>query len=294
MCKFTIVYKLTTAMTAKAMDKNEEVGAKVKSSSGAYGMLEGITEQDMQAITDKVAKNFIERMKNEGGVNIYTWSQFKDSKNTDMIIEAQEERELYSKSQGLAFAMSHDGTPNYNRVIIYVPGGKKLAKEIGKNVMEFTIYIDFADVLAEANADVSITGRSETATTKTTHYTWSEGGNQKLVPGVRIVRNIGSESLGEMGKNLSTTKIGGHDDLGYMFYTGLGAELVSDVNFVEKIVEDEGKVPDILTNRKNNKIEYAKTFKVVTTPAKYEAAVLDVTNKYFDAFLKIYKFHAAK
>ena len=290
MCKFTVVYKLTTAMTAKDMDKNADVGAKVKASSGAYGMLAGISETDLQQITDNVAKQFIERMKTEAGVDIATWSSFKDSENTEKIKKTQEDREIYSRSQGLAYAMSYDETPHYNRVIVLVPGGKKIAKELKKNVMEFTLYVDFADMLATAHADVSITGTSETEYTKTTFFTWSEGGDQKLYPGVRIVRNMGSESAGEVATNIGTTTVKGHTELGHMFTVGLINHVVSDVSFVEKIEEIEGEVPEILKNRRNNKIEYAKTFQVYTTPEKYGTAVLDAANKYFDTVIKIYNY----
>ncbi len=290
MCKFTIVYKLTTAMTAKDMDKSKQVGAKVKASSGAYGMLAGISDTDLQQITDNVAQKFIERMKTEAGVDISTWSTFKDSKNTEKIKKTQEDRELYSKSQGLAYAVSYDGTPHYNRVIVLVPGGKKIAKELKKNVMEFTLYVDFADMLATAHADVTVTGSSTAGNTKTTYFNWSEGGDQKLYPGVRIVQNLGSESLAELGKNLSSTTIKGHTELGQMFSVGLFHDIVSQKPFVDKIEEVKGEVPTILKNRRNNKIEYAKTFQIYTTPEKYGNAVLDAANKYFDTVIKIYNY----
>jgi hypothetical protein len=288
MCKFTVVYKLTTAMTAKDMDKSKAVGAKVKASSGAYGMLAGVSEDDLQVITDNIAKKFIERMKAEAGVDITTWSAFKDSKNTEKIVSTQEDRELYSTSQGLAYAMSYDGTPHYNRVIVLVPGGKKIAKELKKNVMEFTLYVDFADALATAHADVHVTGSSTTGNTTTTYFTWSEGGDQKLYPGVRITRNMGSQSTIEVATSIGTTTIKGHNEVGNMFSVGLLNDIVSNIPFVEKIEEKEGEVPEILKNRRNNKIEYAKTFQIYTTPEKYGTAVLDAANKYFDVVIKIY------
>lgn len=290
MCKFTVVYKLTTAMTAKSMDKNKEVGAKVKASSGAYGMLAGISDTNLQQITDSIARKFMERMKTEAGVNITTWSTFKDSKNTAKIIKTQEDRELYSRSQGLAYAVSYDNTPHYNRVIVTVPGGKKLAKELKKNVMEFTLYVDFAEMLATASADVSITGRTKIGNTKTTYFKWSESADQKLYPGVRIVPNIGSQATFEAATTISSTTIKGHTELGHIFSVGLPYDIVSNESFVEKIEEVKGEVPAILQNRRNNKIEYAKTFQIYTTPKKYEKAVLDAANKYFDKVIKIYNY----
>ena len=197
---------------------------------------------------------------------------------------------MYSRSQGLAYALSYDGTPHYNRVVVLVPGGKKLAKELEKNVMEFTLYVDFADMLATAQADVSVTGRTTIGNTTTTYFQWSESADQKLYPGVRIVQNLGSESLAEIGKNLSSTSVKGHTELGHMFYVGLFHDVVSDLPFVDKIEESEGEVPEILRTRRNNKIEYAKTFQIHTTPEKYGKAVMDAANKYFDTVIKIYNY----
>ena len=285
MCKFSIVYKLSTAMTSKSMDKNKEVGAKVKSSSGAYAILDGITDKDLQNITDRVAENFIKRMKEEAGVNISTWSSFKDSENTKKIKESAEpDKEIYSVSQGLSYAMTYDETPYYNRIVVLVPGGKKLAKELNKNVMEFNLYIDFAEMVATSSADVSITNRDS----KYTYFSWSESADQKMKPGVRLIPNLGSESLGEMGKNLGVTKIGGHTDLGHMFYMGLPADLVSEKEFIETIEPVEGDIPEILKNKRNNKMEYVKTFRVKTTPEKYGDAVVDATNMYLNDYIKIY------
>jgi hypothetical protein len=288
MCKFTVVYKLTTAMTTIARDKSTQVRAKVKSTSGAYGMLAGVSEADLQKITDNVAKKFMERMKTEAGVDITTWSTFKDSKNTAKLVSKQEDRELYSKSQGLAYAMSYDETPHYNRVIALIPGGKKIAKELKRNVAEFTLYVDFADALATAHADVSVTGSSTHGNTTTTYFTISEGGNQKIYPGIRIVRNLGSQSAIEMATSIGTTGVKGHNEIGNIFYVGLVNDVASSLPFVDKVEVVDGEVPEILKNRRNNKIEYTRTFQVYTTPERYGAAVLDAAKKYFDTVIKIY------
>lgn len=288
MCKFSIVYKLTTSMIAKDRDNNERVNVKEKSSSGAYAVLNGLTESDLQTITNKVAENFIKRMKEEAGVNVATWSAFKDAENTEKIVKEQEDREIYSKSQGLAYAVSYDGTPHYNRVLIFVPGGKSLSKEIKKNVMEFTLYIDFADMFASADAFVKVTGGNSSVT----YYTVGDSASQRIYPGVRLIPTLGSQATMEAATNLGTTTIKGHDRYGYMFSVGLTSDLVSKVPFVDKIEPSQGKIPAVLANRRNNKIEHTTTFNVYTTPEKYTEAVMDVTNRYFDDMIKIYNAHA--
>jgi hypothetical protein len=110
MMRMHIVFKLTTAKISKAMSKNDYI--KAKSSSGAYGMLSGVSEEDLQKITDQVMENYIKRMKEELGIEVITWSTFKDSPNSKKLKEqAFESRELYSKSQGLGYALSYDDTP---------------------------------------------------------------------------------------------------------------------------------------------------------------------------------------
>lgn len=284
MCKFSVVYKLTTAMVSKSMVKNDEI--KVKSSSGAYAILNGVSEEDLQKITNRVAENFMKRMKDEAGVNIATWSSFKDSKNTEDLKKEQEDKEIYSKSQGLAYAMTYDSTPHYNRIIVFIPGGKSLSKELKKNVMEMCLYIDFADVVATATAKI---------TESPSYYYWSKGNDQKMYAGVRLVPNLGSEAVvGEMGKNLSGTTIKGHDQYGYMMSMGLQKEIISPIEYAEKIEPTEGKIPAILSNRRNNKLDGTTTFNVYTNPSKFSDAVMDVTNQYFDNFIKVYKFRAAE
>ncbi len=284
LCKFSIVFKLTTAMTTTALVNNKAIAVKVKSTSGAYAILNGLTEADLQAITNRVAENFIKRMKEESGVNIATWSSFKNSKNTEELMEAREDREIYSKSQGLAYAMTYDSTPHYYRMIVYVPGGKKLAKELNKNVMEVCMYIDFADVVATATADIR-TGYG--------YYVWSKGADQKMDPGVRLRFNLGSQAaVAELGTNMSTTCIKGHDNYGYMFSMGFTKDIVSSLPFVDKIEPSKGKIPEVLSNRRNNKIEDVTTFNVFTNPPKFSDAVMDVTNQYFNNFIKVYNFRA--
>ena len=285
MVKFQIIYKLTTAKVTKAMDKNDYI--KAKSSSGSYGILEGITEEDLQAITDQVAENFIKRMKEEAGIEIVTWSSFADSPNASKIKEKAEERELYSKSQGLGYAMSYDGTPYWNKVIQIVPGGKKLAKELGANNGMLSLYIDFADTEAEASAFVS----SKKGGGWITHR-WSESADQNIIPVVRVKPNMGSQNTWEAATNIGGTSVGGQSELLHSWnITYAGAEpdkLASDVQFATKVEEFAGQLPTVLQNRSNNKIEYVKSFVVKTTPEKYGAAVMDATNKYFDDVINYY------
>ena len=285
MVKFQIIYKLTTAKVTKAMDKNDYI--KSKSSSGSYGILEGITEEDLQNITDQVAENFIRRMKEEAGVEVITWGSFADSPNTSKIKEKAEERELYSKSQGLGYAMSYDGTPYWNKVIQIVPGGKKLAKELGANNGMLSIYIDFADTEAEASAFVS----SKKGGGWITHR-WSESADQNITPIVRVKPNMGSQNAWEAATSIGGTSVGGQTELLHSWnITYAGAEpdkLASDVQFATKVEAFAGQLPTVLQNRSNNKIEYVKSFVVQTTPEKYGAAVMDATNKYFDDVIGYY------
>lgn len=290
MCKFTVVYKLTSAMTASATDKNDYGAGKVKTSatSGAYAILNGLTDDDLQNITNKVAQTFIERMKKEAGVEIKTWSSFKDNKNTEKLLDiAEEDLELYSRSQGLAYAVPYDNTPHYNRIIVLIPGGKKLAKDLNGAVGEMNIIVDFADMLAEAEAKVKYAGSFGNTTT----YNLSETADQKMYPGVRIAPNIGSQAALETGQNIQGTKILAHDELGSMFSVGLVHDVTSDQNFVQSVDKNEGEIPAILANRRNNKMEYTTTWNVTTTPELYEAAVLDAFNKYLDVVIKLYNYN---
>ena len=277
--KCHIVYKLTTAKVAKSMSKNDYV--KAKSSSGAYGILVGIDEADLQRITNKVVENFIARMKNEAGVDITSWSNVANSKNAEKIKELAEDPELYSKSQGLGYAISYDGNPVWNKVITIVPGGKKLAKETGRHNLNFSLYIDFAEAMAEANTYVSSKGD---------WVYWGESAEQDVVPIVQLSRNLGSQSVFDEAGNAGSTMISGQSEVLHTFSMSHvdGKQIRSDVNFATKIESFDGELPAVLENRKNKKVEYVQTFEVHTTPEKYEAAVMDVTNKYFTDFITYY------
>lgn len=281
MCKFSVVYKLSSSMVAKDMDKNSEF--KVKSSSGAYAVLNGINEADLQNLTDSIGGIFIKRMKEEAGIDVNTWSSFKDNPKAEKIKESAEDRELYSKSQGLAYALSVDETPHYNRVVVLVPGGKKLAKDIGGMVSEFQIVVDFADMIATASADISYKGYNT--------YQLSESVEQKMVPIVRITPKIGSQATWEAATDVQGTGIRAHNALGHMFSVGLSQDITSNENYVEDVVKNEGTVPEILSNRRNNKIEYATSWDVNTTPELYSKAVISAFNKYLDTVIKIYNYH---
>lgn len=281
MCKFSVVYKLTSSMVAADVEKNSDF--KVKSSSGAYAMLNGITEEDLQRITDKVGETFVKRMKEEAGITINTWSSFKDNEHTEKVKEEAEDREQYSKSQGLAYAMSYDETPHYNRVIVLVPGGKKLAKKLGGAVAELTLVVDFADMIASADADIKYKGFNT--------YTLTEKAEQQLVPFVRVAPKIGSQAAWEAATDIQGTGVKAHDEYGYIFSVGLLHDVVSNVNYVESVTKNEGMLPTILANRRNNKVEYVTTWDVNTNVELYEKAVLDAVNQYLDTVIKIYSYH---
>jgi hypothetical protein len=287
MCKLSIIYKLSTANLDKAVVENKELNSKVKTSSGAYAMLNGVSEEDLQAITDKVAQSFIKRMKDEAGVNVTTWSEIKKAKNINKLLGEAEDREIYSKSQGLAYAMSYEETPHYNKVIVLIPGGKKLSKEIDKQVMELQLIIDFAEVTSESNAYIQVTDRSPS----TISYAYGKSADQKIYTGVRLLTNIGSQNTWEAATDNTRTGIKGHDLYGYYFFVGPANNIISDVAFAKKIEPNEGNIPEVLDNRKNNKIEYVNTFDVFTTPEKYGEAVLDVANQYFDLIIKYYNWN---
>jgi len=288
-CKFSVVYKLTSSMTASAMDKADYGAGKVKSktSSGAYAVLNGLTEQDLQNITNKIGETYVKRMKEEAGIDIITFSQIKDNEKATKVIESAEERELYSKSQGLAYAMSYDGAPHYNRVIVTIPGGKKLAKDIKAAVSEVTLIFDFAEMLATAEAKVKYGGSSGNYVT----YNIYEDTDQNMSPGVRLTPKLGSQATWEAATDIQGTGVKAHDANGYMFYMGLYRDIVSKENFVESSEQSDGSVPEVLANRRNNKIESTTTWNINTTPALYEKAVLDAFNQYLDTVIKIYTYN---
>ncbi|MBD80691.1 MAG: hypothetical protein CL840_17385 [Crocinitomicaceae bacterium] len=287
MIKFHVVYKITTATVAKAMDKIDGVG-KVKSSSGSYGILSGVTEDDLQKITDQVAETFIKRMKEEAGIEVIPWSVFERSEKTQKLKEAAEDPEIYSKSQGLGYCVSYQNTPIWNKVIAIPPGGKKLAKEQGTNIASLVLYIDFADVASNATAYINETSRSASTIT----YSYGESAEQSIVAGVRIVPSIGSESSWEAATNVGGTMLSVNTEYlnsWYMGYYGANPNrLTSTVPYADKVEKFEGELPEVLQNRRNKKIEYVSTFEVKTTPEKYGAAVLDAANKYFTDIIAYY------
>jgi hypothetical protein len=289
LCKFSVVYKLSSSMTASAMDKNDYGAGKVKSkaSSGAYAVLNGLSESDLQNITDDLGARFVKRMKEEAGVNVKSWSEFSSNDHTDKLKESAEEQELYSKSQGLAYAMTYDGAPHYNRVIVLVPGGKKLAKSMDAAVSEVTIIVDFAEMLAKAEAKVKYQGSMGNYVT----YKITESTEQEMSPGVRITPKVGSQATWEAATDIQGTSVKAHDELGYMFSVGLTQDVVSKVNFVESAEVSDGVLPEVLMNRRNNKIEATTTWEITTSPDKYKAAVLDAFDTYMNDVLKIYKYH---
>ena len=285
MTKFQIVYKLSTAMVAKTMDKGDY--AKVKSSAGAYALLSGITEEDLQAITDKVAENFIKRMKEEAGVEILTWSAFEDSKSTKKLKEIAEDPELYNKSQGLALTMTYDGTPPWNKVIAIVPGGKGLSKELGANHANLSMIIDFAAAEAEATAFV----KENYSGNGWVNITYGESQDASLTPILGVRTGLGGSTLDK--GNLANTSVATFTENLYSWYMtainwGDLDRLASSVPYAESIEEFEGELPELFASRKNNKIEYVKTFVVKTTPELYEAAVMNATNRYFDDIIRCY------
>lgn len=291
MVRFHIIYKLTTAMISQDVEKDNWNSLKVSTSAGAYGMLDGVTEADLEQITAMVAENFIKRMKDEAGIEVLTWSDFKDHPSAEKIIEKQDEDiEIYSKSQGLGYAISYDGTPVWNKVIQIVPGGKKLAKDLEANVMNLSFYVDFAQTEAEAKASISVGNRPFLDDQWGVPYTLSKEANISILPGVRVIPKLGSQAAFEGATDIGYSGVTGHSEVlhTFTFLSQTIGRLTSALPFADEIVKQEGEIPAILQNRKNKQIEFASTFLVKTNPEKYGAAVVDATNLYFDDLIAYY------
>ena len=233
-------------------------------------MLDGVSEETMQRITDRFADNFKTRVKEEFGITVEFWDHIKSSKNTAKILEKEDEKVFTHKGNGAMMAFTKDNGPWYRRVGAFLPGGRKLAKEFGAATCELDVILDFAafETTIETNKDW---GWDYTLTTTNVQ--------QGIVPLVFVTPMMAASA----GQARAISHLTGTDASGMMMMINAAKTVESGMQYSNGIEPHKGEMPALMKRKFNlAKPNMISTFVVNADEAKYEQAANDALDRYLD------------
>lgn len=287
LCKFALHFKQVTS--DKEVTVNEDVGSTSNirtAEAQSWAVLNGVSDHTFQEITDEFYEMFKARMA-DNGITVETWSSIKDLSEAEKIkdkSEKEEDRYIFNKHEGAATTKTVDGGPYYKHVIVFVPGGKKLSKEIKRLVMELDLIIDFAMF------DVALNAYKESEHWEWDNYwgdvkvtTFASKASGNIYPVAHIAPRFG-EGFGE--GSLMTSKLFGHDQYGYTTTFQVRQPLITNKTFASEIIESHDLPEEIRQNYKTTKEKdgwnHFFIYDVKTTDEEYKEAVLDLLSKFLD------------
>ena len=264
--KFAIHYKVVATEVAMGGKSNQNVTAR------SWAMLEGVSEETMQRITDNFADKFKKRMNAEFGIEVEYWNDIRDSKNVAKVVEKQDEKVFMHKGRGALLTSTADKGPWYKRVGGFIPGGKKLAKERGGAAAEMDLIIDFAAFETTINTTKDYGWQYNTITTNV---------KQGIVP----VLHVTPMQIANTAPHAASTVVA-MNEVGYMCYFTLQKPVESTLVYNTDITTHDGEMPSIMKRKFNvMKPNQVATFVVQADEAKYEAAANQALDAYLDALV---------
>lgn len=288
-CKVAIHFKQITSDKVVETHDNLGKGNLSKTEAQSWAVLEGVKDETYQEIVDEFVIMLRDRLAPHG-ITVETWNTIKDNPNTEDIkkaVKSDEDMVIFDKNEGAAITKTADNGPYYSHVIVFVPGGKKLSKEINRLLAELDVVLDFAFFDMAMNAYLSdesweLTGNglgSEWVKKKT----YASEASGSVYPIVHIAPMFG----GGMGEAfMLSTKLFAQDKYGYTSQLNLRQPIYSDIDYSTEIIKSNDLPENIKSNYKTIKDRdgwnHFFIYNVKTTDELYKEASLNALSKYLD------------
>lgn len=241
-----------------------------RTSSTAWAILNGVSEETMQAIADEFATSLNNKLK-DINLSIVDYEKVESTKIFPKIEEKQLKKYWDNKNEGAITIKTANGAPHNNQVVgnpgIWMSYAK-LGKELKANPVTMDIVVDFANfnIKMKRNYGYSYTSTSASA---------------QMFPEISIQASTGGTGFSIMRSNF--TIIGKYGEASLI-------SLKKDINFNHNIAESvedySGQIPASMKKM----ISFGQSldtgsFVVNADEAEYKKAVLGALEEYADLIL---------
>lgn len=266
--KFAIHFKTIT---------NESVyigGGQDVTKASTWAVLDGISDETLQSITDEFAKSFQDKLKTVG-ISSLEWNKITASEKWSNVEEKQIDKVFQNKNEGLMEIYTANNGPHAKQVVGN-PGiwgaYAKVGKDVGANPITMDIVVDFA------NFNMDMKRRGGYGYTKIS-------ADSKVLPQISIQASNNAPGFGLMSTNMTTV-----GKYGEATIITLKKNITFDDEYAVSVDSYQGKMPI----RMIKKISWGSTmttgsFLITANEQKYKEAVLKALDVYSDYIIDIVK-----
>lgn len=250
-----------------------------RTTAKAWAILEGVSEQTMQEISDEFAASFAKKITSLG-IEMKDWNTITASKNYEKVKEKEIEKVKSNPSTGyIDIKTSNDG-PHIKQVVGN-PGIwgalAKVGKDFGGNAITYDINIDFARFDIDAK-------RWKSSGYGSGYNFINTSVESNVLPQVSIEAVNGANGFGMMTSNL--TFIGKYGEAAIIT---LGKNIYVEENYATNIDSHDGQMPERMKQAFTFNTMTSGTFVIKADEAKYKAIVLKALDQYSDYLIELIK-----
>jgi hypothetical protein len=268
-CKTALHFKLVskaTAMAGKGMDS--------RAFATSYAILQGVSEETMQQITDEYYM-ILQRKLQEAGFKMVPFEKVKQSSVYDKMVEKEKDRTYSNKSRGAALTFTAYNGPNgkyQDGNIGYWGLYKKLSKETKAVVINAEVIIEFANF--DINLKKSRGFRYESASAKAS-----------VVPDVIITPFTSVDAYGTTTGDQTQSHLTFLDSKGMSFSIAPNKSISFGGDFATKVDSYSGEVPKVMKKHLSLTSDLSLTtgtFEIIADEEQFKKDVLEALEKYAD------------
>ncbi len=248
-----------------------------RTTAKAWAILEGVSEETLQEISDEFAASFAKKIASMG-IEMKDWNEITSTSNYEKVNEKAIEKQKSNPSTGYIDIMTANKGPHV-KPIVGNPGIwgalAKVGKDFGGNAITYDINIDFArfDIDAKRWRSAGYGSGYEFETTSA---------EANVLPQISIEAFNGAEGLGVVPTNF--TMIGKYGEASII---SLGKNIYVPVNYATDIATYQGKMPERMKRLFTFSTITTGTFVIKADEAKYKAVVLQALDVYSDYLIEL-------
>lgn len=250
-----------------------------RTTAKAWAILEGISEETMQEISDEFAASFSKKIASLG-IEMKSWDEITSTSNYEKVSEKAIEKEKSNQATGLIEIKTANDGPNV-KPVVGNPGIwgalAKVGKDFGGNAITYDINIDFARFDIDAKR-----WRSPGYGPGYDFETTSAEAN--VLPQVSIEAFNGATGLGVVPTNF--TMIGKYGEASII---SLGKNIYVVENYATDIDTFQGQMPERMKRMFTFNTLTTGTFVIKADEAKYKEIVLRALDQYSDYLIQLMK-----
>lgn len=248
-----------------------------RTTAKAWAILEGVSEETMQEISDEFAVSFARKISSLG-IDMKEWSEISSTKNFAKVKDKEIDKVKSNPSTGYIDVKTANEGPHAKQVVGN-PGIwgalAKVGKEFGGNAITYDINIDFARFDIDAK-------RWRSSGYGSGYDFINTSVEADVMPQVSIEAANGAAGFGMIASNL--TFVGKYGEASIIT---LKKNIYVTENYATEIKSHDGKMPERMKRAFTLNTQNAGTFVIKADEAKYKTIVLKALEQYSDYLIQL-------